>query len=36
MTVAWRLFTKEGNSFQQGIQNLDFFSHKEETTHFDM
>jgi hypothetical protein len=25
MTVAWRLFTKEGNSFQQGIQNLDFF-----------
>lgn len=23
--MAWRLFTKEGNSFQQGIQNLDFF-----------
>lgn len=25
MTVALRMFTKEGNSLQQGIQNLDFF-----------
>jgi len=25
MMVAWRLFTKEGNSLQQGIQYLVFF-----------
>jgi hypothetical protein len=25
MTVALRMFTKEGNSLQQGKYNLDFF-----------